>query len=131
MHLLSRLADGEVLILDGAMGTSVHAIDLPLSAYDGRENCPEILNLTRPDAIEQIHRSFLAVGCDAVETNTFGASRHVLVEFDLAEPSRAMSSGRSAREPSSSPCARSTTTRCWRAISSRCTACWTAASTRC
>ena len=74
-----------VLVCDGAMGTSIHALDLPLSDYQGLENCSEILNLTRPDAIEQIHRSFLEVGCDAVETNTFGANRVVLAEFGLAE----------------------------------------------
>jgi len=77
-----------VLIFDGAMGTSIHALDLPLSDYQGLENCSEVLNLTRPDAIEAIHREFLGVGCDAVETNTFGASRVVLAEFDLADRTR-------------------------------------------
>ncbi len=65
------------------MGTSIHALDLPLSDYRGLENCSEILNLTRPDAIETIHREFFEVGCDAVETNTFGGMPHVLAEFDL------------------------------------------------
>ena len=74
-----------VLVFDGAMGTSLHALDLTLDDYRGLENCVEILNETRPDAIEQIHRDFLDVGCDAVETNTFGASRIVLAEFGLAE----------------------------------------------
>ena len=73
-----------VLVLDGAMGTSLHARDLPLSDYQGHENCSEILNLTRPDAVADIHRSFLEVGCDAIETNTFGANRVVLAEFGLA-----------------------------------------------
>ncbi|MBK8914625.1 MAG: methionine synthase [Phycisphaerales bacterium] len=75
--------DRGVLILDGAMGTSVHALDLPLSDYQGLENCTEVLNFSRPDAIERIHRDFLEVGCDAVETNTFGGMKHVLAEFDL------------------------------------------------
>ncbi len=74
-----------VLVFDGAMGTSIHALDLTLDDFRGLENCSEILNESRPDAIEQIHRSFLEVGCDAVETNTFGANRIVLAEFDLAE----------------------------------------------
>lgn len=81
---LRRLAE-RVLIFDGAMGTSVHALDLPLSDYQGLENCTEILTLTRPDAVEEIHRSFLQVGCDAVETNTFGGMKHVLAEFDLQD----------------------------------------------
>lgn len=80
-----RALDERVLVFDGAMGTSVHALDLPLSDYEGLENCTEILNFSRPDAVEQIHRSFLQVGCDAVETNTFGGMKHVLAEFDLAE----------------------------------------------
>src|SRR5262245_19519233 len=75
-----------VLVFDGAMGTSTHAIPLTLDGdYLGRENCPEALNLSRPDVIQGIHESFLAVGADAVETNTFGGNRLVLGEFDLVE----------------------------------------------
>ena len=84
LPFLKRLAD-RVLVLDGAMGTSIHALSLPLSDYRGLENCSEILLETRPDAIEQIHRDFLEAGCDAIETNTFGANRVVLAEFDLAK----------------------------------------------
>ncbi len=86
--LFRRQLDQRILVFDGAMGTSIHALDLPLSDYNDLENCSEILNQTRPDAIEQIHRSFLEVGCDVVETNTFGANRIVLAEFDLADQSR-------------------------------------------
>ena len=82
--LLQTLAH-RIVVFDGAMGTSVHALDLSLDAYDGLENCVEILNLTRPEAIEQIHRSFLEVGCDVVETNTFGGSKLTLAEFGLAD----------------------------------------------
>ncbi|MBN1491043.1 MAG: methionine synthase [Phycisphaerae bacterium] len=74
-----------VLFFDGAMGTSVHQYDLSLSDYDGLENCTEILVLTRPDVIGEIHRAFLAVGCDAVETDTFGANKVVLAEFGIAD----------------------------------------------
>ncbi len=76
--------DRRILVFDGAMGTSLHALDIPLSDYHGLENCSEILTETRPDAIEQIHRGFLETGCDAVETNTFGANKLVLSEFGLA-----------------------------------------------
>ncbi len=79
-----ELLEQRVLVLDGAMGTSIHALDLSLEDYRGLENCVEILNETRPDSIEQIHRSFLEVGCDAVETNTFGANKIVLAEFELS-----------------------------------------------
>jgi 5-methyltetrahydrofolate--homocysteine methyltransferase len=81
---LERLAR-QVLIFDGAMGTTIHRMNLPLSDYRGHDNCSEILNETRPDAIEQIHRAFFEVGCDAVETNTFGANRIVLADYGLAE----------------------------------------------
>ncbi len=72
-----------VLVLDGAMGTSLQTFNLPLSDYDGLENCSEILNITRPDVVQAIHEGFLKVGCDAVETNTFGSNRIVLAEFGL------------------------------------------------
>jgi 5-methyltetrahydrofolate--homocysteine methyltransferase len=75
----------KVLIFDGAMGTSIHTYDLTLDDYGGRENCPEILVETRPDVISEIHESFFKVGCDVVETDTFGGSPVVLAEFDLAE----------------------------------------------
>ncbi|MEE9295020.1 MAG: homocysteine S-methyltransferase family protein, partial [Phycisphaerae bacterium] len=79
-----------VLVFDGAMGTSCHAYDLPLSDYDGHENCVDILVKTRPDVISAIHRSFLEVGCDAVGTGTFGAGKLALGDFGLAEATRAL-----------------------------------------
>ncbi len=89
--LSSRLLDmvrQRVLVFDGAMGTSVHALGLPLSDFNGLENCTEILVDTRPDVIRDIHRSFLAVGCDAVLTNTFGANKVVFADFGLIERTR-------------------------------------------
>jgi 5-methyltetrahydrofolate--homocysteine methyltransferase len=75
-----------VLVLDGAMGTSIYQYDLSIDKdYLGMENCTDILAETRPDVIEEIHRSFLEVGCDAVETDTFGANKVVLAEFDAAD----------------------------------------------
>jgi len=74
-----------VLIFDGAVGTNLHRCNLPLSDYRGLENCLEVLNLARPDVVADLHRSFLQIGCDAVTTNTFSGSRHVLAEFGLAE----------------------------------------------
>jgi len=75
----------KVLIFDGAMGTSVHTYDLTLDDYENCENCPEILVASRPDVISEIHESFFKVGCDVVETCTFGGSSIVLAEFGLAE----------------------------------------------
>lgn len=77
--------DQHVLLFDGGMGTQIHTFNLPISDYNGLENCSEILNLTRPDVIETIHRRYLAAGADIVETNTFGASPWVLSEFGLQD----------------------------------------------
>src|SRR5574341_191070 len=74
-----------VLIFDGAMGTSIQDRNLTPDDFEGKDGCNEFLVLTRPQVIREIHASFLAVGCDAVETDTFGASRLVLGEYDLAE----------------------------------------------
>jgi 5-methyltetrahydrofolate--homocysteine methyltransferase len=51
----------------------------------GHENISEVLNFTRPEVIQEIHEAFLAVGCDAVETNTFGANKIVLAEAEMAD----------------------------------------------
>ncbi|MDX2108205.1 MAG: methionine synthase [Candidatus Melainabacteria bacterium] len=75
----------KVIIFDGAMGTSIHSLNLTLDDYINFENCPEILVESRPDAIKQIHASFFDVGCDIVETDTFGGSPVVLAEFDLQD----------------------------------------------
>jgi 5-methyltetrahydrofolate--homocysteine methyltransferase len=75
----------KVLIFDGAMGTAIHAYDLSLDDYAGIESCPEILVESRPDVIREIHESYMKVGCDAIETDTFGGSPVVLAEFGLAE----------------------------------------------
>ncbi|MFN0006436.1 MAG: methionine synthase [Planctomycetota bacterium] len=78
-----------VLVLDGAMGTQIHAADLELERdYLGLENCVEIINRTRPEVIEAIHEGYLEVGCDAVETNTFGCNPLVLGEFGIAAEAR-------------------------------------------
>ena len=74
-----------VLIFDGAMGTSIQDRNLTPDDFGGKDGCNEFLVLTRPQVIRDIHASFLEVGCDAIETNTFGASRLVLGEYDLAE----------------------------------------------
>ena len=88
--LLESLKD-RILVIDGAMGTSVFAHDLSIEAdYRGCENCPEILNDSRPDVIESIHTRFLEVGADCIETNTFGANKIVLAEFDLQDRTYAL-----------------------------------------
>jgi 5-methyltetrahydrofolate--homocysteine methyltransferase len=82
--ILDALED-RVLVFDGGMGTQIQGFNLPLKDYNGLENCSEILNLTRPDVIREIHSRYFAAGSDIVETNTFGASPWVLAEFGLQD----------------------------------------------
>jgi 5-methyltetrahydrofolate--homocysteine methyltransferase len=74
-----------VVVYDGAMGTNIQLRQPTLDDYWGKENCSEVLVLSRPDIIRDVHAAFLQVGCDVVETNTFGGTRTVLTEFDLAD----------------------------------------------
>ncbi|HZN15838.1 MAG TPA: methionine synthase [Acidimicrobiales bacterium] len=94
-----------VVIYDGATGTNLHKRDLSIDDYGGPqyEGCPEILNDTRPDVIRDLHDSFFAVGCDVVETNTFGGFATVLSEYGLADRAYelALKSARLAREVAS------------------------------
>jgi 5-methyltetrahydrofolate--homocysteine methyltransferase len=83
---LIELARRRVVVLDGAMGANLQARTLDLQRdWLGHENISEVLNLSRPDVIQEIHESFLAVGCDGVETNTFGCNEIVLAEANLAD----------------------------------------------
>jgi 5-methyltetrahydrofolate--homocysteine methyltransferase len=71
-----------VLIFDGAMGTQIQARDLDLDHdYDGQEGNVDILTLTRPDVVREIHAAYFAAGADCVETNTFGANTIVQDEY--------------------------------------------------
>src|SRR5215831_7156426 len=74
-----------VVVYDGAMGTNIQKRNPTLDDFWGKENCSEVLVLSRPDIICDIHADFFSVGCDIVETNTFGGSSIVLGEFDLAD----------------------------------------------
>ena len=74
-----------VVVYDGAMGTNIQKRNPTLDDYWGKENCSEVLVLSRPDIIRDIHADFFRVGCDIVETNTFGGSGIVLGEFDLRD----------------------------------------------
>src|SRR2546429_477351 len=74
-----------VVIYDGAMGTSIQTRNPSVDDFWGKEGCNELLVLSRPDIIKDIHASFFQVGCDVVETDTFGATRVVLAEYDLQD----------------------------------------------
>src|SRR4051812_40543099 len=74
-----------VVIYDGAMGTCIQQFNPTLDDFWGKENCSEVLCLSRPDIIREIHASYFDAGADVVETNTFGGSRIVLTEFQLED----------------------------------------------
>ncbi len=80
-----RPYDHEVLILDGACGTNLQEMNIPMSAWEGKEGCNELLNLTAPDKIIELHSGFVEAGAMVIETNTFGASRIVLEEYGLGD----------------------------------------------
>lgn len=77
----------KIIVFDGAMGSNLQALNLSIDDWGGAnfENCSENLLYTRPDAIEKVHASFLEVGCDVIETNSFGGGEVVLAEFGIAE----------------------------------------------
>ena len=84
-HLLDALRD-TVLLCDGGMGSRVQALTLDIEKdYWGRENCTDVLVLSRPDLVREIHRGYFEAGADMVETNTFGGSPVTLGEFELAD----------------------------------------------
>jgi 5-methyltetrahydrofolate--homocysteine methyltransferase len=85
-----ELAEEKVVVLDGAMGSSLIALDLGPDDYHGHCGCHEILIETRPDVVRQVHASYLEAGCDVIETNTFGANAVTLAEYGLAGRTEAL-----------------------------------------
>src|ERR1700745_701032 len=93
---MSRIADPQhgslraalaerVVIADGAMGSMLQGSAATLEDFAGYEGCNEILNITRPDIVREIHDGYLAAGADAVSTNTFGANLGNLGGYGIAE----------------------------------------------
>ena len=88
-RFLDRLHSPErpVLVFDGATGTSLQQLSLTAADFGGEEleGCNENLVVTRPDAVQSVHRLFLDAGCDVIETDTFGAASVVLAEYGLED----------------------------------------------
>jgi len=82
-----QAARERVVIFDGAMGTNLQLQELTADDFGGPdlEGCNELLVVTRPDAVDKVHRSFYEFGCDVVETDTFGAFGPVLAEYGLSD----------------------------------------------
>lgn len=73
-RLLNTLKDN-ILVADGAMGTILYS--------EGLDTCPEAYNLTHPEKVEHIHRSYIHAGADIIQTNTYGANFEKLKAFGL------------------------------------------------
>lgn len=89
---LQTLLNDRIVILDGAMGTMIHRHDFQEADFRGEQfadhpkdlkNCTDLLVLTQPDAIRDIHRAYLEAGADIVETDTFNGTAHGLRDFGL------------------------------------------------
>ncbi len=92
--ILDRIAEGEILVSDGAMGTFLHEKGL------GQRECPESWCVTHPEVIKEIARTYIAAGADMVETNSFGGTSLRLQPHGMAERSREfnLAAARLARE---------------------------------
>ncbi|MHB1124138.1 MAG: homocysteine S-methyltransferase family protein [Ramlibacter sp.] len=106
---LPALLAQRIVILDGAMGTMIQRLRLTEADYRGErfrdhpkdvKNNGELLSLTRPDVIRDIHEAYLAAGADIIETNTFGATRIAQDDYGLGDLAAEMNlaSARIARE---------------------------------
>ncbi len=91
---LISILNKRILILDGAMGTMIQKFELEEADYRGDEFAEhgselrgnnDLLSLTRPDLISQIHEEYLAAGADIIETNTFNATRIAMADYDMEE----------------------------------------------
>ena len=86
-HRYLDALSARVLVYDGAMGTSLQKMKLTAEHFGGEkyDGCNDYLVISYPQAVEAVHRSFLAVGVDVIETCTFRANRITLGEYGLAE----------------------------------------------
>lgn len=82
---LMSIHEQPILIFDGACGSNLQTMEIPDSAWPGREGCNEYLNVTAGEIVQDLHGRFLAAGANVIETNTFGASSVVLAEYDLQD----------------------------------------------
>lgn len=96
---LPEILSRRIALLDGAMGTMIQRFRLDEARYRGARFADfhkdvkgnnELLSLTRPDVIADIHRAYLAAGADLVETNTFGATTVAQADYDMAHLAREM-----------------------------------------
>lgn len=87
MKTFREISKEKVIVFDGATGTNLQNLNLTPDDFGGDlfYGCNEYLVITRPNLIEKLHSEFLEVGCDVIETNTFGANGIVLQEYGLQD----------------------------------------------
>jgi 5-methyltetrahydrofolate--homocysteine methyltransferase len=99
---LTNLLNDNIVVIDGAMGTSIQNFDLSEKDFGGQEyeGCNEYLNIINPDYIKSIHRDHIKAGANIIETNSFGSTPLVLSEYGLGGMAYEISSSASkiARE---------------------------------
>src|SRR5512136_189790 len=86
MKTFTDLLKEKVVVFDGATGTHLQGQNLTADDFGGEHlnGCNEHLALSKPAAVENVHRDYLQAGCDVIETNTFGSNPIVLTEYGLA-----------------------------------------------
>ena len=84
-HPFLKRLNEKILVFDGALGTNLQTLGLTSQDFGGKDGCNEYLVITKPDAIQSVHESFLKAGCDVIETDTFGSNRIVLMEYGLED----------------------------------------------
>ena len=91
---LEEIVKERILILDGAMGTMIQRYGLTEADFRGERfrDVPglmagnnDLLSLTRPDVIRDIHRKYLAAGADIIETNTFSSQRVSMADYHVED----------------------------------------------
>jgi len=85
LKTIEALINEKILVIDGAMGTQIQALEIAPEQWEGKEGCNELLNVTCKDAISKIHRGYLLAGADIIKTNTFGALPWVLDDYGIGE----------------------------------------------
>lgn len=94
LELLNHLLSDRILVLDGAMGTMIQTLNLSEHDFRGDrlpdhprdlKGCNDLLCITRPEAIIEIHRQFLEAGADIIETNSFNATSISMADYALQE----------------------------------------------
>ena len=91
---LEKILDQRIMILDGAMGTMIQAYKFSEEDYRGErfkdyeillKGNNDLLTLTQPEAIKEIHRKYLAAGADIIETNTFSGTTIAMADYGMED----------------------------------------------